>query len=125
MGTNKRKADGVILDFQNAPLTKNKWNGILIYREFNSNAVNKTFIKEARSVLDNATTVENGGIPDVPIFLLVSDGKELSAEWNAYQEEFAVQSSASIEHFNCGHYIHHFEPETIADLLLKFILTLH
>ena len=94
---------------------------LLFYR----NAVNKTFMNEARSVLDNARLVKDGGIPDIPIFLLVSDGEELGAEWIIYQEEFALQNNARIEHFNSGHYIHHFEPERIADLLCKFITALY
>jgi len=90
---------------------------LLFYR----NTLNKTFSNEAKSVLDNAIIVKNGGIPDIPILLLVSDGKELSEKWISYQEEFAEQSGSKIEYFDCGHYIHQHEPEQIADLLRDFM----
>ena len=90
---------------------------LLFYR----NTLNKTFINEAESVLDNAIIVKNGGIPDIPILLLVSDGKEISENWISYQEAFAEQSGSKIEHFDCGHYIHQHEPERIAELFRGFM----
>jgi len=90
---------------------------LLLYR----NTLNKTFSNEAESVLDNAMLVKDGGIPDIPILLLVSDGKEISENWITYQEEFAEKSNAKMERFDCGHYIHQHEPERIADLFRGFM----
>jgi pimeloyl-ACP methyl ester carboxylesterase len=90
---------------------------LLFYR----NAVNKIFLEEAKTVLDNANVVKDGCIPNAPLLLLVSNGKEISKNWMAYQEEFAEQNRADIEHFDCGHYIHQHEPGRVADLCRTFI----
>lgn len=93
---------------------------LLLYR----NAVNKTFIKEAKTVRDNANFVNKGGITDVPLLMLVSNGKEISKDWIAYQENFAQRNGARLERFDCGHYIHQHEPKRVARLCREFILTL-
>jgi pimeloyl-ACP methyl ester carboxylesterase len=90
---------------------------LLFYR----NTLNKTIRNEAESVLDNANVVKGGGIPDVPILLLVSDGKEIAGSWIIHQEEFAEQNNTKIEYFDCGHYIHQHEPARIADLCRDFM----
>jgi pimeloyl-ACP methyl ester carboxylesterase len=90
---------------------------LLLYR----NTLNKTVRNEIGNVLDNANVVKGGGIPDVPLLLLVSDGKEIAGSWITYQEEFAKQNNAKIEYFNCGHYIHQYEPERIAALCRDFM----
>jgi pimeloyl-ACP methyl ester carboxylesterase len=92
---------------------------------FYRNALNKTFRIEAESVLDNAHVVEGDGIPNVPMLLLVSDGKEIAGSWITYQEEFAEQNNAKVEYFDCGHYIHQHEPEQIADLCRDFMSNFH
>jgi predicted glycoside hydrolase/deacetylase ChbG (UPF0249 family) len=82
-------------------------------------------MNEAKSVLDNAHVVESDGIPNVPMLLLVSDGKEIAGSWITYQEEFAEQNNAKVEYFDCGHYIHQHEPERIADLCRDFMSDFH
>ena len=103
-------------------LTKDEYKQakLLFYR----NVENKTLRNEVGSVLDNAKAVEDSGIPDIPVCLLVSDGQELNEKWVSCQEEFAVQNNAEIEYFDCGHYIHQHEPERIAELCREFISAL-
>jgi pimeloyl-ACP methyl ester carboxylesterase len=104
-------------------LTENEYEQakLLFYR----NTANITFSNETRSVLENARIAKNGGIPEIPMLLLVSNGEEISAEWVSYQKEFAEQNNAKIEYFNCGHYIHQYEPEKVADLCLEFVFEIN
>jgi len=90
---------------------------LLTYR----NAINKSMMNEGNEVYKNAQIVSDIGIPDVPMLLLVSDGIEIGEFWIQCQEEFARQSNARIEYFDCGHYIHQHEPEKVAALCREFI----
>ena len=90
---------------------------------FYRNTINISFINETRSVLDNAKTVQDYDTPEVHFLLFASS--ELGDEWVLYQKGFALQNNAKIELFDCGHYIHNYEQEQIAELIHVFISDLY
>ncbi|MCR5796412.1 MAG: alpha/beta hydrolase [Eubacterium sp.] len=85
------------------------------------NGMNDCYIDEARNVLDNAKLVDKTGEVDCPILMFVSDGKQVSANWIQYQNEFAKRNNAKIIQLNCGHYVHYYESVCISDEIKKFI----
>ena len=101
---------------------ESKQANLLAYR----NAYDKNMLAESLVLFINAETVKDGGIPDVPMLLLVSNGLEVGGgnTWIPCQEAFARQSNARIEYFCCGHYLHQHEPEKVATLCKVFITTL-
>jgi len=92
----------------------------------NRNSMNRVFFEEGRNVVDNARIIEQHGIPDISMLLLVAEGsmEQMGAFWIPHKKEFARQSGAQIEFFNTGHSIHHEEPERVADLVRAFIFGL-
>lgn len=85
------------------------------------NGMNDCYINEAKMVLDNAKLVEEKGTIDCPILMFVSDGKQVSANWIEYQNEFVRKNKAKIIQLNCGHYVHYYESELISKDIKDFI----
>ena len=88
---------------------------LLSYR----NALNNTMMAEGELLFDNVLTVENAGVPDVPMLSLISN--EQGEVWIAQHERFIEQVRGQIEYFDAGHYLHQDEPECIAALCREFI----
>lgn len=93
---------------------------LLMYR----NAVNIDYVLEGKAVYNNAMIVKEGGVLDLPILMFVSDGTEVGEYWIPCQEEFAAQNDAQLIHIDCGHYVHNFEHEYIAEKALEYLSTL-
>ena len=85
------------------------------------NAFNKCFINEAEAVVGNAEVVESAGVIDCPILMFVSNGKEVSSNWRSNCQKFALQMHAETVYLNCGHYVHHYESESISREMERFI----
>ena len=85
------------------------------------NAFNKCFINEAEAVVGNAEVVEYAGVIDCPILMFVSNGKEVSSNWRSNCQKFALQMLAETVYLNCGHYVHHYESESISQDMERFI----
>lgn len=85
------------------------------------NNMNDCVISSAGSVLNNAKLVDEGGRIDCPVLMFVSDGKQVSADWIKYQNEFAGKINAKIIQLNCGHYIHYYESDRIAEEIKQFL----
>lgn len=87
------------------------------------NAFNRCYMDEAEAVLANAETVEAGGVIDCPVLMFISNGKEVSPNWIRNEQESACQMKAETVLLDCGHYIHHYESESISRKILEFIST--
>ena len=85
------------------------------------NAFNKCFIHEAEAVIENAKVVESAGEIDCPILMFVSNGKEVSSNWRANCQEFALQMHAETVYLDCGHYVHYYESESISREMERFL----
>lgn len=107
---------------QSGALTEEEQN---IYRAlFYRRTMTADMVNETLCVKENAKTVAQGGVPDVPFLLFSSDGSGtgFSAEdWRAIQAEFAAQcGDARLIELDCGHYIHDCAYETIAEEIRHF-----
>lgn len=90
---------------------------LLMYR----NAVNSVYIKEGKAVYENSRAVFNGGVISCPILMFSSNGKEIGDFWLPAQERFAKENNAQLEIFDCGHYIHYYKSEVMAEKIKDFI----
>ena len=86
------------------------------------NAFNKCYIREAEAVIGNADAVESAGAIDCPILMFVSNGKEVSSNWKSNCLKFALQMHAETVYLDCGHYVHHYESETISRHMERFLM---
>ena len=85
------------------------------------NAMNPCYENEARTVLENARTVDAAGRIDCPILVFVSDGKQVSSGWIDHERRFAAETNAKAVYLNCGHYIHYYESERISQEIITFV----
>ena len=85
------------------------------------NAFNQCYINEAEAVIGNAEVVESAGDIDCPVLMFVSNGKEVSSNWRSNCQEFARQMNAETVYLDCGHYVHHFESESISRDMERFL----
>lgn len=93
---------------------------LLMYR----NAVNIDYVLEGKAVYNNAAGVKSGGALDLPILMFVSNGMEIGEYWIPCQKRFATQNDAQLIQLDCGHYVHNFKPEYIAEKALEYLSTL-
>lgn len=85
-------------------------------------------LAEAAAVKANARTVAEGGVPQVPMLLFLSDGSGgtgFSEEtWRDFQRDYlsGVEKGRSIE-LDCPHYIHDHAYQTISEAIRNFLDT--
>lgn len=97
-----------------------------IYRAiFYSRTATTTMMNEVGSIKENAKIVEEGGIPQVPMLLFVSNGMGTGWDketWRNYQIEYAemVENGIVIE-MDCSHYVHDYQYEEISEEIINFI----
>lgn len=98
-----------------------------IYRAvFYQRTATVTMINEAKIVKENANTVKENGIPQVPMLLFISNGsggtgftKEM---WRTIPKEYiSGYDNASYIELDCPHYVHDYEYEEISEEIRKFI----
>jgi len=85
-------------------------------------------INEARSAKDNANIVKEGGIPQVPMLLFISDGSGgtgfTEEKWRSIPKEYISGSdNAGFIELNCPHYVHDYEYDEISKDIMDFIDT--
>lgn len=85
------------------------------------NAVNTTYLLEGKAVTANAKIVSEGKLPNTPILLFVSNGKDLGDYWLPCQERFAKETNSELLYLDCGHYIHYYEQDFIAEKSSEFL----
>lgn len=100
-------------------LSKNdiKQQNLLLYR----NALNIDYIMEGEAVYKNAMKVQAGDCLDMPIIMFVSNGIEIGDYWIPCMEDFASENNAKLIKLECGHYVHNFEYEFIADTIIEWL----
>lgn len=87
---------------------------------------NKTVENEGLHIAGAIDMINNGTKPDVPMLMFISDGSGGTGmdtdTWRKYQREYASGlTDVSIIELDCGHMIHHFEPEQISEDMRVFI----
>lgn len=97
-----------------------------IYRAvFYARTATVTMLNEVQSIKENAKLVQEGGVPQVPTLLFVSNGDGTgwnADEWRFYQEEYAQSvDSARLLTLDCPHYVHDHQYETISREIRAFL----
>lgn len=88
-----------------------------------------TMIREAESIKESAKIVKEGGIPQVPMLLFLSDGSGGTGfdtkTWRDIPKAFlsGVQDGRYIE-LDCPHYVHDYEYERISGEIKNFCMAL-
>ncbi|HCY06670.1 MAG TPA: alpha/beta hydrolase [Erysipelotrichaceae bacterium] len=90
---------------------------LLMYR----NALNPIYLTEGKAIYNNAQIVKKGDPISCPILMFLSNGKETGESWILSQKEYAKENDAKIISFDCGHYIHHYKSDEMADSIKLFI----
>lgn len=92
---------------------------------FYNRTLTTTMTNETKSVKDNAQKVNNGGIPQIPMLMYISDGSGTGFDketWRKFQTEYIAQvrGGKSVE-LDCPHYVHDYEYETIGKGIVEFL----
>jgi hypothetical protein len=80
---------------------------------------------EALAVYDNAKKVGALPYPDIPVLLFSSNGSEVGSYWIDIQKDAAKTLRAELIQLECGHYIHQYEAERIAEECKRFLNAMH
>ena len=83
--------------------------------------------KEAAAAKENAELVSSGSKPDIPMLLFLSEKKLNGSNelWKEIAYDYAEGLSyVSFVELDCGHYIFHYEPEKITEVINAFLLDL-
>lgn len=95
---------------------------------FYSRTATTTMMNEVDSIKESAKLVEDGGVPQVPMLLFVSNGSGTGWEedaWRNYQKDYIKEvSNGKLVELNCPHYVHDHEYELIAEEIAEFISSL-
>lgn len=97
-----------------------------VYRAvFYAKTATVTMLNEVRHIKENAKLVEQGGVPQVPMLLFVSNGSGTgweADEWRAYQEDYAQHAeNARLLMLDCPHYVHDHAYDTISREIKAFL----
>ena len=97
-----------------------------IYRAvFYNRTATKTMLNEVKWIKQNAETVRQNGVPQVPILLFVSNGVGTGWDaeaWRAYQRKYLSNTeNGKIIELDCPHYVHDYLYEVIAKEITAFL----
>ena len=98
-----------------------------IYRAvFYQRTATATMVNEVKAVKDNANTVKENGIPQVPMLLFISNGSGgtgfTEEMWRSIPKEYiSGNDNASYIELDCPHYVHDHEYEKISREIRNFI----
>jgi pimeloyl-ACP methyl ester carboxylesterase len=110
-----------VINVNNASLTADEYKQAkyLLYR----NCMNITVLNEGRKVHSNAKKVgaSNNFNRNIKMLLFSSNGEGLNPSWVTLQKEFATKMDSEIIFFDCGHFVHIYETQKIADKCKRFL----
>ena len=98
-----------------------------IYRAvFYQRTATATMVNEVKAVKDNANTVKENGIPQVPMLLFISNGSGgtgfTEEMWRSIPKEYiSGNDNASYIELDCPHYVHDHEYEKLSREIRNFI----
>lgn len=94
---------------------------VIFYRRTST----KNMVNEVTRIKENASEVENEGIPNIPMLLFSSNGQGTGWDkqtWQEFQKEFVnSQKNSKLIKLDSSHYIHNIKYERIADESENFI----
>ncbi len=103
-------------------------NDMSVYKQmFINNSFTANMIEEVRCAYKNAQKIKGLGYPkSKPYLSFIANGKETGgSNWRQLLIEYVskMQNGRYVP-LDCGHYVHHYQPQTIAHEIEKFISTL-
>ncbi len=86
-------------------------------------AVNVDVINEGLSITEAVREIDGKPKPDVPMLMFLSDGKEVKGtNWIENHYDYVSDlTDAKIVELGCGHYVHNFMQDRIAEDIKEFI----
>ena len=86
-------------------------------------AVNADIMSESKAIEDAVKEIDSKPVPDVPMLMFCSDGKETGLDnWIGLQKDYAKGlKNAELIELDCGHYVHNHEPERISREIVAFL----
>ena len=86
-------------------------------------AVNVDVINEGFSITGAVREIDSKSKPDVPMLMFLSDGKEVKGtDWLKNHYDYASDlSDARVIELGCGHYVHNFKQDQIAEEIRNFV----
>ena len=82
-------------------------------------------LNEVEYIKENAEIVQNNGVPQVPMFLFVSNGSGTGwneEAWCGYQESYLENvANGKLINLDCPHYVHDYEYERISEEIRRFM----
>nr|WP_027871704.1 alpha/beta hydrolase [[Eubacterium] cellulosolvens] len=86
-------------------------------------AVNLDVINEGLSIPEAVSEIDSNPKPDVPMIMFISDGKEvMGTNWVEDHYEYASDlTDANVIELDCGHYVHNFMQNKIAEDIREFL----
>ena len=87
------------------------------------NAVNIDVINEGLSITEAVREIDSKPKPDVPMIMFLSDGKEVKGtNWIENHYDYVSDlTDAKVIELDCGHYVHNFMQDRIAEDIKEFI----
>ena len=87
------------------------------------NAVNIDVINEGLSITEAVREIDSKPKPDVPMIMFLSDGKEVKGtNWIENHYDYVSDlTDAKVIELGCGHYVHNFKQDRIAEEIREFI----
>lgn len=96
---------------------------------FHRRTASPDMLAESAAVKENARTVAEGGAPQIPMLLFISDGSGGTGfsedVWRGFQRDYlsGVENGSSVE-LDCPHYIHDHEYQRLGTEIRNFVQTL-
>ena len=86
-------------------------------------AVNVDVINEGLSITEAVREIDGKPKPDVPMLMFLSDGKEVKGtNWIENHYDYVSDlTDAKVVELGCGHYVHNFMQDRIAEDIKEFI----
>ena len=86
-------------------------------------AVNADVLNEGFAITDAVRKIDGKPKPNVPMLMFVSDGKEVKGtNWVENHYDYAAKiTNAKVIELDCGHYVHNFRQDKIAEEIRKFV----
>lgn len=90
-------------------------------------AVNIDVINEGLAIPDAVREIDSKPKPDVPMIMFISDGRETKGtNWAENHYEYASDlSDAKVIELDCGHYVHNFRQDQIAEEIRLMVKSGH
>ena len=110
-----------LISINNSSLTENEHQQgkYLLYR----NGMNIVILNEAKKVHSNARNVSAlfNYNENINMLLFSSNGEGLNESWVEIQKEIAVKTGSQLILFDCGHSVHIYETQVIAEKCKEFL----